>query len=124
VASGVEPFAPDPTQKGARYDWEMQRDGYYVSYRGVPDRVGATAWLVRIQEPNPELPVEPYQNDEEHARLIDGTILHVSIWAHALGPRSPAASPSAPQSAGWTQVFAVGPPGAGADSARRFPQAQ
>ncbi len=109
IEQGIEPFAPDPTRKAARYDWRMQRDGYYVTYRGVPDRPDVPAWLALVQEPNPELPAEPYQNDEEHARLLDGTVLHVSIWFRPAGSRVPAQPVRVPQSEGWTQVFAVGP---------------
>ncbi len=109
IEQGIEPFAPDPTRKAVRYEWRMQRDGYYVTYRGVPDRPDAPAWLAVFQEPNPELPAEPYQNDEEHARLLDGTVVHVSIWFHPAGSRMPTHSVRVPQGEGWTQVFAVGP---------------
>lgn len=106
---GIEPFAPDPTRKGARYAWRVQRDGYYVSYRGEPDGPDAPAWLLLIQEPNPDLPAEPFQNDEEHARLLDGTVLHVSIWVHPDGLPEPDTPLRLPQNEGWTQLFAAGP---------------
>jgi hypothetical protein len=106
---GIEPFAVNPTDKGARYTWQLQRSGLYVNYLGIPDQADAPAWLILVQEPDPSLPTEPYQNDEEHARLVDGTLLHVSIWQHANGPRVPLAVVRVPQAEGWTQLFAVGP---------------
>lgn len=109
VKDGIEPFAPDPTRKGAGYAWRMQRDGHYVSYRGVPDGPDGPAWLLLIQEPNPDLPAEPFQNDEEHARLLDGTVLHVSIWVHPAGAQNTQAPPRVPQNEGWTQLLAAGP---------------
>jgi hypothetical protein len=53
--------------------------------------------------------MEAFQNDEEHARLVDGTLLHVSIWQHARGASVAAAPVRVPQAEGWTQLFAVGP---------------
>lgn len=106
---GIEPFAPDPTRKGAGHAWRMQRDGYYVSYRGVPVGRDAPGWLLLILEPNPDLPAEPFQNDEEHARLLDGTVIHVSIWVHPAGAPSPQKPLLVPQNDGWTQLFAAGP---------------
>jgi hypothetical protein len=106
---GIEPFARDQTERGAVYTWRMRREGTYLSYLGVPDRPGAASWLAVIQEPEPGLPPEPYQDDEEHARLLDGTQLHVSVWSHRAGARAVAPVGRAPQREGWTQVFAVGP---------------
>ncbi len=106
---GIEPFVADPTSKGARYAWRMVRNGVYVNYVGVPDRDGSPAWLLLVQEPDPSAPPEPYQNDEEHARLMDGTILHVSIWQRQNGPKAPISATRVPQAEGWTQLFAAGP---------------
>jgi hypothetical protein len=106
---GIEPFAVNPTDKGPRYTWRLQRSGLYVNYLGIPDQADAPAWLLLAQEPDPSLPTEPYQNDEEHARLVDGTLLHVSIWQHANGGRVPPSAIRVPQAEGWTQIFAVGP---------------
>lgn len=106
---GIEPFAVDPTNKGARYTWQLRRDGIYLNYLGVPDRAGAPAWLLLIVEPDPSAPPEIYQNDEEHARLVDGTILHVSIWRHAQGAGVSPGLARVPQAEGWTQLFASGP---------------
>jgi hypothetical protein len=109
--AGIDPFVIDPTNKGARYEWQLLRNGLYLNYLGLPDRPDAPAWLLFIQEPDPTLPSEPFQNDEEHARLLDGTLLHVSIWQHGNGARIPRAAVRVPQSEGWTQIFAVGPGG-------------
>jgi hypothetical protein len=109
AGAGIDPFVVDPTNKGARYAWQLLRNGFYVNYLGIPDRPGAPAWLLFVQEPDPSLPAEPYQNDEEHSRLVDGTLLHVSIWQHANGTTVSRAAVRVPQSEGWTQIFAVGP---------------
>jgi hypothetical protein len=105
---GIEPFADDPTNKGARYQWRLLRSGFVINYLGVPDRADAPAWLLTIQEPDPSAPPEAYSDDEEHARLPDGTLLHVSIWRHANGPRVARTLARVPQGLGWSQVFAVG----------------
>jgi hypothetical protein len=107
--SGIDPFVVDPTNKGARYAWQVRHNGLYINYLGVPDRPDAPAWLLFVQEPDPSLPPEPYQNDEEHARLVDGTLLHVSIWQHANGAGISRSAVRVPQSEGWTQIFAIGP---------------
>ena len=106
---GIEPFAIDPTNKGSNYTWRMLRNGLSTNYLGLPDRAAAPAWLLMVQEPDPSAPMEAFQNDEEHARLVDGTLLHVSIWQHARGASVPAAPVRVPQAEGWTQLFAVGP---------------
>jgi hypothetical protein len=106
---GIEPFVRDPTNRVAQYAWRLLRNGPSVHYLGLPDRPGAPAWLMVLQEPDPAMPPEPYQNDEEHARLLDGTLLHVSIWRHASGAQVIGAPLRLPQAEGWTQVFAVGP---------------
>lgn len=108
VELGIDPFVADPTNKGARYAWRLLRTGTTVYYLGLPDRGGAPAWLMVLQEPDPTMPPEPYQNDEEHARLLDGTVLHVSIWRHASGAQVTTAPVRTPQTEGWTQVFATG----------------
>lgn len=109
VEQGIDPFAPDPTNKGAKYEWRLLRAGISINYVGVPDRADAPAWLLTIQEPDPSVPGEVYSDDEEHARLPDGTVLHVSIWRHVNGARVPQTLVRVPQSEGWSQVFAFGP---------------
>lgn len=109
AAEGIEPFVVDPTQKAPHYTWRMIRAGLTVTYLGIPDGEGAPAWLAMIQEPDPSSPAEAYQNDEEHARLLDGTLLHVSIWRHVNGARVVPRPVRLPQAEGWSQLFAVGP---------------
>ena len=106
---GIDPFTIDPTNKGARYTWRTFRNGLTTNYLGIPDADTAPAWLLVVQEPDPAAPPEIYTNDEEHAKLLDGTVLHVGIWRHANGARVPAAAVRLPQAEGWSQVFAVGP---------------
>jgi hypothetical protein len=110
-AEGIEPFAPDPTNRGATYRWQLFRNGFTIGYIGVPDRQDASAWLIFVQEPDPSLPPEPFQNDEEHHRLVDGLVLHVSIWIRpaAQGAQEAPVLPRLPQAERWSQLFAVGP---------------
>ena len=70
----------------------MLREGAYVNYLGIPDRPGAPAWLVVVQEPEPGVPPDQTFEDEEHHRLLDGTMLHVSTWNHDNGARIAGAS--------------------------------
>jgi hypothetical protein len=109
AAEGIEPFAPDPTNRGAMYTWQLVKSGFRLGYLGMPDRQHAPAWLLLVQEPDPSLPPEPFQNDEEHHRLVTGLVLHVSTWTRPTAPRLPAALPPVPQAEGWVQLFAVGP---------------
>jgi hypothetical protein len=110
AADGIEPFARDPTVKGATYQWRLVRDGRLVNYVGVPEEPAAPAWLVLVQEPDPAAAPEVFVDDEDHARLLDGSILHVSIWSHPGGARlSPRAVVSVPQAEGWIQLYAAGP---------------
>ena len=108
---GVDPFTVDPTNKGARYSWRTLRNGLTTDYLGIPDAEGAPAWLMVVQEPDPAAPPEVYSDDEEHARLLDGTVIHVGIWRHVNGNRVPASAVRLPQAEGWSQVFAVSPSG-------------
>lgn len=106
---GIDPFGPDPTARGVRHRWRMYRSTYTVNYLGIPDSPSGSAWLVTVQEPDPSGPPDVYRDDEEHARLLDGTPLHVAIWRHAAGARVAPAFVRLPQAEGWTQLFAVGP---------------
>jgi len=110
AADGIEPFARDPTVKGATYEWRLIRDGRLVNYVGVPAEPAAPAWLVLVQEPDPAAPPEVFVDDEDHARLLDGSILHVSMWSRPGGTRVlPRAVVSLPQADGWIQLYAAGP---------------
>ncbi len=107
--AGIPPFAFDPTAKGARYEWRLLREGTFVNYLGLPDRAEAPAWLVWVQEPEAGVPPDQTFEDEEHHRLIDGTMLQVSTWSHTQGSRTAARIVRVPQAEGWTQLYAVGP---------------
>jgi hypothetical protein len=110
AADGIEPFARDPTVKGATYQWRLAHDGKLINYVGVPAEPAAPAWLVLAQEPDPAAAPEVFVDDEDHARLLDGSILHVSIWSHPDGVRvSPRGVLSSPQAGGWIQLYAAEP---------------
>ena len=110
AADGIEPFAPNPTDKGPTYGWQLFRSGFLVNYLGVPSAAGP-AWLVVVQEPDPRGPPDVFQDDQEHHKLIDGTILHVSVWQHVDGERVLPKPVPIPQGEGWTQLYAVDPTG-------------
>jgi len=109
ATEGVPPFAADPTAKGARYKWQMTRAGTYVNYLGIPGQPDAPAWLVLISEPEAGAPPDLAKEDEEHHKLLDGTMLHVSTWTHPDGARLRAGVERLPQAGGWTQLYAIGP---------------
>jgi hypothetical protein len=108
AAEGIPPFAADPTARGGPYDWRLRINGAFVNYLGVPQRAGAPLWLVLVQEPEPGAPPDPAREDEEHHRLLNGEMLHVSTWVRA-DARMPNGTIRAPQAEGWTQLYAVGP---------------
>jgi hypothetical protein len=105
---GIPPFAPDPTQR-IRHTWTLARAGSFVNYLGVPASTDAPAWLVLVQEPEPGVLPDQAFEDEEHHRLPDGTMLHVSTWVHAGGRNVAAHLVRMPQAEGWLQLYAVGP---------------
>jgi hypothetical protein len=107
--AGIPPFAADPTQHAA-YAWTLLRGGTLVNYLGIPKSGDAPAWLVLAQEPEPGAPPDPAAEDEEHHRLVNGSMLHVSIWIHAHGENIGTGLVRLPQAEGWTQLYAVGPP--------------
>jgi hypothetical protein len=80
-----------------------------VNYLGIPDRPGVPAWLLLLQEPEPGVPPDQTFEDEEHNRLLDGTMLHVSTWSHADGFHASGKIVRLPQAEGWTQIYAIGP---------------
>jgi len=108
AADGIPPFAVDPTRKVGRYDWSLTSHGAFVNYLGLPQQPGAPAWLVLVQEPEPGAPPDPAREDEEHHRLLNGEMLHVSTWVRA-DPRVTSGTIRAPQAEGWMQLYAVGP---------------
>ena len=105
---GIPPFAIDPTAKGGSYDWRLTHNGTFVNYLGIPRQPGAPEWLVLVQEPEPGAPPDLAREDEEHHRLLGGEMLHVSTWVRG-DVRAPEGTIRAPQSEGWTQLYAVGP---------------
>jgi hypothetical protein len=109
ATDGIPPFAVDPTEKGTKYNWQMTKAGTYINYLGIPIQPDAPAWLVLISEPEPGAPPDLAKEDEEHHKLLDGTMLHVSTWTHPDGGRSSTRFERLPQAEGWTQLYAVGP---------------
>lgn len=88
------------------YTWTRRQEGVVVNYLALPsDDDAAAAWLLRIQEPDPNTPVDVAPNDEVHHRLPDGTVLHVTIWTHRFGGRVPPAFLLQPELTGWTQLL-------------------
>jgi len=108
AAEGIPPFAIDPTDKAGPYDWRLIVNGAIVNYIGRPRVPGAPAWLLLVQEPEPGAPPDQAREDEEHHRLLNGDMLHVSTWVRADAP-APQGTIRAPQAEGWTQLYAVGP---------------
>lgn len=106
--AGLPPFAPDPTRR-ERYDWRLIANGVTVNYLGAPQRPRAPAWLMLIQEPTPGMPPDQTVEDEEHHRLSDGSMLHVSTWINARGATAAQRIVRVPQAEGWVQLYAVGP---------------
>ena len=111
-ADGIPPFAPDPTQKSP-LDWRREQSGPIVNYIGLPAKEEGPAWLLLIQEPERGVPPDQNFEDEEHHRLADGAMLHVSTWVHQDGRKVPRRLVRLPQAEGWTQLYAVGPAAAG-----------
>jgi len=110
AADGVPPFAFDPTMKSAPLTWDLLQSGTTVNYLGRPYAESpASAWLVLIQEPEPGVPPDQSFEDEEHHRLANGEMLHVSIWTHGDGARITRHIVRVPQAEGWTQLYAIGP---------------
>jgi hypothetical protein len=106
---GIPPFVRDPTDKTANFNWQLIREGTFINYLGIPDRAGVPAWLLLVQEPDAGVPPDQPYEDEQHHRLLDGTMLHVSTWSYSDGLRVPEKVVRLPQNEGWTEVFAVGP---------------
>jgi hypothetical protein len=109
AGQGIPPFTTDPTAKSAVYRWQLLRSGPFVNYIGIPDRPGVPAWLLVAQEPEPGVPPDQTFEDEEHNRLLDGTMLHVSTWSYADGIHATGKIVRVPQAEGWTQIYAIGP---------------
>jgi hypothetical protein len=88
------------------YEWSTAREGLFVNYLGTPTTdTSASAWLIVIQEPDPQAPPDTAPNDETHHRLPDGTVLHVTIWSHRYGGQIAKAFVRQPETSGWTQIL-------------------
>jgi hypothetical protein len=108
AAEGIEPFAVNPAIKGPAYQWRLLRDGRFINYTGVAGQASAPAWLILVQEPDPSVQPDVFVDDEEHDRLLDGSILHVSIWIHPTEVKASAVAVRVPQAEGWIQLYAAG----------------
>jgi hypothetical protein len=96
----------DASPVPAVYSWKRSAVGVVTHYVGLPgEDVSAAAWLIVIREPEPGVPTDSAPNDEEHHRLADGTVLHVSIWTHRFGGQVDPAFVPQPEAAGWTQLL-------------------
>ena len=102
---GIPPFAGDAHS----LRWQQFQQGKTVDYLGIPSDPASPAWLVVLQEPEPNMPPDPAPLDDEHHKLPDGTRLHVYVWMHQYGGRVAPGFIAQPQSQGWSQVFRVPP---------------
>lgn len=100
------PPGGEPTSTSEVFTWREQTRGVITHYLGLPAQDGsAPAWMIAIREPEPGVPTDTAPNDEEHHRLPDGIVLHVSIWTHRFGGQVDPAFVPQPEAAGWTQVL-------------------
>jgi hypothetical protein len=124
AARGVPPFAAGPVAPIAakeRYAWSRRQEGPLVNYLGVAAGGSLPSFLLLIQEPDPpdppdqSMPSDPAAGraafaaaggDEQHHRLPDGRILHVSTWMRAGSLPRAASVIAIPYASGWTQLLA------------------
>jgi hypothetical protein len=136
AAQGIPPFADVPARGGRRrYRWELRQEGLIVNYLGVPADRRDPAFLLLVQEPDPQVPAAggaspagggmpasgtaagsgtspaAQATDEIHHRLADGTLLHVSTWMR----EPPAGGPGGAASGAGTALGARGGIAAGGD---------
>ena len=104
TAAGGPALAP-----GTSFSWQQFQERATVNYLGVPADPASPAWLLVIQEPEPNTPPDPAPLDDEHHRLPNGTTLHIYIWTHRYGGRVPVQFVPQPQTEGWTEIFNVPP---------------
>jgi hypothetical protein len=101
-----QPAADEAATPVPEYAWTRTQSGVVVNYLALPvNEDAAAAWLLRIQEPDPNTPVDLAPNDEVHHRLPDGTVLHVSVWTHRFGGRVSSAFTLQPELTGWVQLL-------------------
>lgn len=104
--SSLPNATPGPAPSPATYAWRVETQGVITHYVGVPGQdTSAPGWMIAIKEPEPGVPTDTAPNDEEHHRLLDGTVLHVSIWTHRFGAQVERAFLPQPEIGGWTQVL-------------------
>lgn len=111
---GVPPFANDGVDGRVR-DWQLVSEGLARLYFGIPrPGVERESLLLQVLEPapgdfegrDPNAPI-----DEEHQRLADGTLVHVTTWFQdPIAAARPAAGAIRPEMSGWTQMVGRVPP--------------
>jgi hypothetical protein len=89
-----------PWPPSLREGFPLSKQGFYVNYVGEADGL---RWLVLVVEPDPRLPPDPSPLDDEHHRLSDGRMLHVSVWTQPLTEAKPQNVVAWPAAEGWTQ---------------------
>ncbi|HVT59307.1 MAG TPA: hypothetical protein VHR45_13005 [Thermoanaerobaculia bacterium] len=111
AARGIPPFAAIQHGPRGRYLWSFRQEGVYINYLGIAAAGREQpAFLLLMQEPDPQAPPDTtlyLPGDEQHHRLADGKVLHVSTWTR-LAPTAPSAEGviSVPYADGWTQLLA------------------
>jgi len=121
---GVPPFASDGVD-GRLREWRIVRDGRTALYFGVTrgeaseratrgkagDGAALPDLLLRVIESAPtdfESRDPNTQSDEEHQRLADGTLVHVTTWVRASGAGAVEGGATfQPEMAGWTQMVGL-----------------
>lgn len=105
---GVPPFANDGVDGRVR-DWLLVQEGRLVQYLGFArDGVERPALMLQVIESAPGDLESRDPNtaiDEEHQRLADGTLVHVTTWYRGASTvASGGGGPLRPEMAGWTQM--------------------
>ncbi|HEV7517269.1 MAG TPA: hypothetical protein VGR07_13285, partial [Thermoanaerobaculia bacterium] len=90
--------------------WTFHHEGILVNYLGLPATPNLPAFLILVQEPTPGAPPDRAPSDEEHHRLANGDVLHVSVWLHGDGAKLPDTLVGLPEADGWTQLLAGSSP--------------
>lgn len=105
AAAGIPPFAPDALDR-AGLQWTRRQDGLVTNYLGVPTRdAEAPAFLILVVEPAAGAGEQPAPGvvDEEHQRLADGTLVHVTYWTRTAPPAAEGVIAD-PALQGWSQI--------------------
>ena len=110
ASADIPPFAPDVLDKAGLL-WTRRQDGLVTNYVGTPTRDTAMpTFLILVVEPTPGAGEQPVAAvvDEEHQRLADGTLVHVTYWKRAAGP-PPDGVIADPALQGWSQIRVSSP---------------